>query len=162
MRLYLIRHGRAENAGPDGSDASRRLSPDGVARWVESVRGLRAQGVTLDLVLSSPLARAQQTAMLLAQHLPAPAPVVLPALGIPPEPMPELIARLGAEGESVAAVGHEPTMGHLASFLLFGAVSAAIPMPRGAVACLRFEGRAAAGFGTLEFLAPGRLLRREG
>jgi phosphohistidine phosphatase len=161
MRLYLIRHGRAEDDGPDGSDRSRRLTAEGAARFVETVNGMRDAGVVLDRIFTSPLVRARETAALLARHLPAPEPEILPGLGIPAEALGILLEDLGAGGEAVAAVGHEPTLGHLASFALFGRATDATPLRKGGVACLEFGGRPRAGGARLAFLTPARLLRRQ-
>lgn len=160
MRLYLIRHGRAEDEGPDGSDRSRRLTADGAVHFVETVNGLREAGVVLDRVFTSPLVRARETAALLARHLPAPEPGILPGLGIPAEAPGSLLEELGAGGDAVAAVGHEPTLVHLVSFALFGRATDATPLRKGGVACLEFEGRPCAGGARLAFLAPAGLLRR--
>ena len=65
--LYLIRHGVAEERGdawPD--DAKRPLTEDGIARMRKSARGLARLGVTFDVVLTSPLVRARQTADIVA------------------------------------------------------------------------------------------------
>src|SRR5438034_11639970 len=65
--IYLIRHGLAEERGdswPD--DAKRPLTDEGISRMRKSVRGLSRLGVTLDVVLTSPLVRARQTAEIVA------------------------------------------------------------------------------------------------
>src|SRR5438552_8421202 len=65
--LYLIRHGMAEERGdswPD--DAKRPLTEEGMARLRKSARGLERIGVTLDVILTSPLVRTRQTADIVA------------------------------------------------------------------------------------------------
>src|SRR5258706_7668086 len=73
--LYLVRHGVAEERGdawPD--DAKRPLTDEGISRMRKVTRGLAELGVSLDLILTSPLVRARQTAEILAAGLhPAPA-----------------------------------------------------------------------------------------
>src|SRR3979411_2836134 len=83
FELYLIRHGIAEERGdtwPD--DAKRPLTEEGMASMRKEARGLARLGVILDVVLSSPLVRAKQTAELLATGLdPRPAIVSVDSLG---------------------------------------------------------------------------------
>ncbi|MEM9493488.1 MAG: phosphoglycerate mutase family protein, partial [Myxococcota bacterium] len=66
MKLYLIRHSNAVDAGDGISDGHRFLSAEGRTRCREVGRVLREAGVTLDAVVTSPLVRAVQTAELLA------------------------------------------------------------------------------------------------
>ena len=68
--LYLIRHALAEersDAWPD--DAKRPLTGDGMARMRKAVRGLARIGLSVEVVLSSPLVRARQTAEIVASGL---------------------------------------------------------------------------------------------
>src|SRR5436853_7070712 len=65
--LYLIRHGIAEERGdrwPD--DAKRPLTEDGIDRLRKEARGLARLGISIDLVLTSPLVRTKQTAEIVA------------------------------------------------------------------------------------------------
>jgi phosphohistidine phosphatase len=65
--LYVIRHGIAEERGeawPD--DTKRPLTDRGVSRLRKAARALNRLGVRFDVVLTSPLVRAYQTADLVA------------------------------------------------------------------------------------------------
>src|SRR5438093_12133138 len=65
--LYLVRHGLAEERGelwPD--DSKRPLTEKGMSRMRKATRGLARLGVSLDVVLTSPLVRARQTAEIVA------------------------------------------------------------------------------------------------
>jgi phosphohistidine phosphatase len=68
VRLLLLRHGIAEDAGPETgwSDEARALTPEGVARMREAARGMVALGIRADAILSSPLLRCRQTAEIVA------------------------------------------------------------------------------------------------
>src|SRR5216683_640246 len=60
-RLYLIRHGLAEERGEAWPDDSRRpLSEEGMSRLRKEARGLVRLGVTFDVVLTSPLVCARR------------------------------------------------------------------------------------------------------
>ena len=67
FHLYLVRLAIAEERGaawPD--DAKRPLTADGAKRWRREAAGLAALDARPDLILTSPYARARQTADLLA------------------------------------------------------------------------------------------------
>src|SRR4030095_12070306 len=80
--LYLMRHGSAGergNAWPD--DGKRPLSENGMTRMRKSMRGLAEAGLTIDVVLTSPLVRTRQTAEIVAAGLqPRPAGLALDSL----------------------------------------------------------------------------------
>lgn len=160
MNLYLIRHAIAEDPGRR-SDAERALTEEGKSKMIEIARGLAALGVELDLVLTSPLRRARETAEIVAA-----------ALGpVPIEVLSELAsgagAAAGARGlasylrfESVAAVGHEPDLGELAALLLAGGpTSAAIRFRKGGVAALDLDTGARPLRAVLDWLATPKLIR---
>jgi phosphohistidine phosphatase len=52
MRLYLIRHGIAEPRRSGEPDAGRRLTEDGRARVVRSVKGVNRIGLRFDALLA--------------------------------------------------------------------------------------------------------------
>ena len=61
--LYLVRHAIAAERGEDWPDDDKRpLTARGVARFKESVDGMRRLGVEVDEIFTSPLVRAKQTA----------------------------------------------------------------------------------------------------
>src|SRR5207249_4598329 len=73
---------------PGGNDAARHLTPRGRAKMRAAAAGIRALGVHLDVLLTSPLPRAADTAQIVAsvfgrtpqpRTLPALAPGVAPA-----------------------------------------------------------------------------------
>jgi phosphohistidine phosphatase len=119
--LYLIRHGPAEERGdswPD--DAKRPLSDTGISRTRKAARGLAALGVTFDVVLTSPLARARQTAEIVAGAY-DPRPPIVAVDGLAPgASIATAIADLEKQARRtrIALVGHEPGIGELAARLL--------------------------------------------
>ena len=65
--LYLIRHGLAEERGPAWPDDTKRpLTEQGFSRLRRTGRALVRLGLTPDVVLTSPLVRARQTAEIVA------------------------------------------------------------------------------------------------
>ncbi|MBL8862060.1 MAG: histidine phosphatase family protein [Planctomycetes bacterium] len=115
MDLWIIRHAVAEQVAPGGDDARRALTSEGRDRFARGVRGLARIGARFDLILHSPLLRAQETADLLAPLCRGET-AVTPALAR--EPDEALLAELA--GDSVAIVGHEPWLSQALAWLVFG------------------------------------------
>ncbi len=119
--LYLIRHGLAEERGDAWPDDSKRpLTDEGISRMRKAARGLARLGVTVDVVLSSPLVRARQTAEIVAAGLdPRPALVNIDSLA-PDGSYAAIVADLEKHGRKtrIALVGHEPAVGELAARLI--------------------------------------------
>jgi phosphohistidine phosphatase len=99
--LYLLRHGDAEDG--DGDDAARRLTEKGKRQAEAAGRALAALDLRPDACLTSPRARAAETARLACAPL-----------GIKPEIAEELRGGrfdgpgLAAGRGDVLLVGHEP------------------------------------------------------
>jgi phosphohistidine phosphatase len=111
MRLLVFRHGIAEDHAADGTDASRVLTGQGVARTRAAARGLAAFADPPDVILSSPKTRALQTAREAGAAFGRDV-EVLAALadGPPAETLRALAARTE---ETVMIVGHEPMLSEL-------------------------------------------------
>ena len=67
MRLYLLRHGKAE--AHNVSDAQRRLTPAGVRRMERAARVMARLKLRPARIVSSPRVRARQTADIVAAAL---------------------------------------------------------------------------------------------
>jgi phosphohistidine phosphatase len=67
MKLYVMRHGPAEDDAPTGRDADRVLSPAGRERVRLVAQALEEGGEAPFAILSSPLARALETAEIVAE-----------------------------------------------------------------------------------------------
>ena len=121
MQLYVVRHAIAEEAAEGQDDASRRLTSDGERKLRRVVHGLRQQRVRFDRILTSPWARARQTAEAL-HPLCDDTPIETDALTR--SPTAELLAHIAevtsANKHGTAVVGHEPWLGELVSLLAFG------------------------------------------
>ncbi len=120
MRLYLIRHGKAERQSDDGLDESRRLTKRGKRQAVWLAERL-CRGTIPGRILSSPAARALETAELIAGRLGLEVGIEEQiGLGAGPSGVIDLISTL-APTDVVALVGHNPTMSVAASLMLYGA-----------------------------------------
>lgn len=163
MILYVMRHGIAEDIGPDRSDASRRLTDEGTTRVRRIACGLRTLACQPAAIVSSPLARARQTADLVAAELhPAAGVSILTELS--PGGAPAVVAReLGPwRANDMMIVGHQPDLSRLLAWCLTGdAEYPAIELRKGAVAALDFGlSFVSAGGAVLLWLIPPAALRR--
>jgi phosphohistidine phosphatase len=121
MILYVVRHALAEDAAT-GGDEARHLTEVGRQRTLKAAAGMRALGLEFDLILTSPLARAAETAEIIATtYASGLAPRVLTELatGIAPGDAIAALAPFG-RNDSVIIVGHEPQLSALVSILLTG------------------------------------------
>jgi len=137
-RLYVVRHATAEDVGEGGSDHDRRLTKKGRKAFTRLVRRLAEAGMDVDLVASSPLVRARETAEILAHELGCGRIEVVAALA-PGSDWRALVEwTVQQDAARVAWVGHAPCVGRLVA-LSIGDGSAAIRMQKGAVAAVRFD-----------------------
>lgn len=158
--IYLIRHGVAEERGtawPD--DAKRPLTEKGAARMRKSVRGLSRLGVAFDVVLTSPLVRAKQTADIAAAGVSPRPPIVTVDSMSPDGSFAAVIADLEkhAKKTRIALVGHEPAIGDLAARLIGS--RHAIEFKKGAVCRIDLKSLPTSGPGDLRWLLTPRIMR---
>lgn len=163
IRLYLVRHAIAEDALEDeAADALRALTARGRRRFRRSARAFAKLGEQVDLVCTSPLLRAAQTAELLAAALGQDEVRVLDELsrGAPVRPLLERLSRLGAD--SVALVGHRRLLKELAVAVtgVSLAEAAHVRFKRGAIARIDVRKLSADPSGAPRWwIAPGERLR---
>jgi phosphohistidine phosphatase len=159
--LYLVRHAIAFERGEDWpDDAKRPLTHKGAARMREVVDGLLELRVELDLVITSPLVRAKQTADLIVAGWPeAPALVVSPALtpGAAAAGVSEVLSQ-HTQAAGIALVGHEPGLGEIGAWL----IGARHPLvfKKGGVARIDVPAMPLGGSGALVWMATPKMLRQ--
>ncbi|MGV0024987.1 phosphohistidine phosphatase SixA [Phormidesmis priestleyi] len=122
FNLYLIRHGLAGQHGDYEDDRQRPLTDEGKRKTRQVAKRMHELEIQFDLILTSPLVRARQTAEILKEA----------GLGKPLEEA----AYLAPGGDvqtwldwlegwknadkSLALVGHEPTLSTWAELLIWG------------------------------------------
>jgi phosphohistidine phosphatase len=160
MLVYFVRHATAANkSGWSADDDLRPLTPVGAARFSAAATALAAAGsLTPQLIVSSPLVRATQTAELLCRVVPAATRTVIDArLGhsFSAADFAQIIANY-KDHESIAIIGHNPSF---AAVLAAVIGDANIDVRKGSVALVDIID-ASAPEGCLMWLAPPSLFGR--
>jgi phosphohistidine phosphatase len=162
MMLYLMRHGLAEEPTPKGDDAARKLTPKGADKIHKAAAGMRSAALAFNMILTSPITRAAETAEIVADELGGPKPKAVPELSTGTSPINalETLAKLPLP-ESVLVVGHEPTLSRLASLMLTGSSeSVGIKLKQGGVIALEFPDHVERGAARLRWMMTQRQIRQ--
>jgi len=160
MKLLLIRHAIAlDRETPGISDELRPLTEEGIALFRKSARSI-SRLVTADLLLTSPLVRARQTAEILAPLWPAAPMKESEALGNGSRSQFEEALLSVSDSRVVAAVGHEPYLSEWTAEWLGARPGAAFAFKKGGVACIDFENSVKAGAGRLIFFLAPKAMKR--
>jgi phosphohistidine phosphatase len=124
--VYLIRHGIAVDRAPSQPDETRALTAEGQKKTKKVAQQMQAVGVTFDLILTSPLVRAMQTAEILrdvglTQTLET-FPPLAPAGNIEHwvQWWQNWQAERSNDSGTIALVGHQPDLGNWAELLVWG------------------------------------------
>ena len=143
MLLYIVRHGDADNSQPDGMRTLTQKGREVTRRMGELLA--RAGFEAPEMVIASPLPRAQETANILREEFaPKASFETSDALlsGSTIERPLSLIASKKGLCQSLMLVGHDPLFSHLASMLVTGVDQPSIEMDKSAVVVIeltRFE-----------------------
>lgn len=154
MQVMFFRHGIAEPHGPDGSDAARRLTADGVRKTREAAAGLARFADVPEAILTSPLTRAMQTAEIVGHALDL-RPQIADVLAYgPAEAVIEMLEGLALN--TVMLVGHEPTFSECVERICTRGAEGFVQMKKAGCACVSYDpGRE----GRLLWLATPKMLR---
>jgi phosphohistidine phosphatase len=163
MKLLIVRHADAgdqeEFAKTGKPDHLRPLSRKGEDQMRAAAAGLAKLVKSVDLIVTSPYVRAVQTAD-----------IVRSAYGsvpqetsrtLEPEVAPEKFVewlRSHDDKDVICAVGHEPHLGILTTWLIAGIDDSRVDMKKGGACLLDFEKRAKKGAATLRWLMGPKVL----
>ena len=151
MKLYFLRHGKADWPTWDKPDDERPLTKAGRAEMCRIARFLCCQGVKPVRIVSSPLPRALQTAELAAKALKMDVeqdPLLKP--GFNSKKLLAIIGR-GKSGD-LMLVGHEPDFSEIISSLTGGEIA----LKKGGVARVDLDNQTTTS-GTLVWLIPPKI-----
>jgi len=134
MQLYVVEHGIAVESGEGIPDEWRPLTDKGRRRFQKAARAFGKLGRRLDLILTSPLVRAVQTAEILAGETEPGEVAVLAELDpkFDAEAVRHALASRAGKAEAVAIVGHEPQLSSVLA-ALSGVSQAEIDLENGTI-----------------------------
>jgi phosphohistidine phosphatase len=166
MNLYILRHANAGTPRKNPSlDAKRPLDKEGKQQCILIATCLNALNLHFDLIVSSPLKRALQTASLVGMEMGYEA-KIQQTVALAPEAtvtdFNKLVAELSSH-ENILVVGHNPNLQHFLASLISrastngssGPERASIRLRKGALARVDCSSRPA----TLNWLLDARMLR---
>jgi phosphohistidine phosphatase len=168
MDIVVVRHGialeRDEAAKLAMADAERPLTEKGRRRMKRSARGVAHLVPAAELVLSSPLVRAAETAKIVRRAYDGDVGYSEDGSLLPDAAPSDLAAALadGPTAPIVVVVGHEPHLGRFVGWALTGQAREFVELEKGGACLLRFEGAPGAGIGRLIWLLSPKQLRRVG
>ena len=137
MIVYFLRHASAGQSKSDpAKDEKRGLDEEGIEQCGYVGRALAALSVHLDVVISSPLKRATQTASLVGNEMGHEAKLVIDRALLPEAAFTAFRDLLNrhAKQEAIMVVGHNPSMSEFLGKLIGDGAEASIDFKKGAVA----------------------------
>jgi phosphohistidine phosphatase len=162
MELYCIRHGLAAERGTYTNDDKRPLTDEGIRKTKRVAQRLYELDLRFDLILTSPLVRARQTADILQmnglskqlEEIDFLAPGGSFTAGVN-----WLMQWRAAGGTQLAIVGHEPDLGEWAEQLVWGKAQQNLVVKKAGVIGIRLPNAGnLVGNSELFWLTPPRFL----
>jgi phosphohistidine phosphatase len=165
MQLYIVRHGIAiDREDPKcPPDPERYLTDEGDEKTKQVAKGVAALQAGVDLLLSSPYVRANQTAEIFAQALDYPRQKIRRTDLLLPGAEPSLLFRELAKEKQASSVflfGHAPQLDDIIATAL-GSKRHVTALKKAGVALIELK-RVSPPIGQLVWLATPKLLRRSG
>lgn len=144
MNFYLLRHGIAADRDSPGypNDDDWPLTPEGHRKMLQAARGMKALGLGFDLILSSPVLRARQTAEIVAGVFDT-----MNLLAFSPHLSPSgdgraLVRQINeqyADSKNILLTGHEPYLSGMVSKLASGEAGCSVEFKKGSLCLLQAE-----------------------
>jgi phosphohistidine phosphatase len=162
MKLLLIRHAIAEEredfARTGKDDRLRPLTDEGRKKMKQAARGLKEITPEIDLLATSPLTRAAQTGAIVDTVYGGLKEVEIEELSPEATPNDFLLWLRKQKAGCVAAVGHEPSLSLILSWLLTGTERRIFAFRKGGACLLELPDEVGAGTATLLWaLTPAQL-----
>jgi len=162
LDLILLRHGEAGNRVPAASkDYERSLTASGKSAVEEIAKSIESLKLGIDCLASSPLARALETARIVAKELGKTKELEVWDELKPESDIEELYSRLRRfkMESSVLLVGHEPYLGFLISDLISGSPRARVALKKAGMAKLVVSSLTPRATGELRWLLTPKQIR---
>jgi phosphohistidine phosphatase len=161
MYIYLLRHAIAVERGTiHYPNDDRPLSEKGMKRFLKGAHGIAALLDEVNIILTSPLKRAHETAKITAEQCGIPHKVVITEHLLPGCIYTTIIPLLRKykDIKHVMLVGHEPDLSRLASNLL-GSSRSVIEFKKGALCCIELPSLSPRAVGVLQWHLQPKQLR---
>ncbi|HYC27096.1 MAG TPA: phosphohistidine phosphatase SixA [Nitrososphaerales archaeon] len=167
MDLFILRHGEAGTRMSSGKDNERSLTEAGRMEMARISRAMATDEFNFDVVASSPLKRAKETAEIVNRGLKRKAKVEEWMELRPEGSREDLFRRLSKykPDSSVLFVGHEPYLTSLIGELIgrtSGGPGVRISLKKGGMAKVSVSGSSVKGGGELRWLLTPRQIRKLG
>ena len=161
-KLYLIRHGIAADRLDGQKDEERGLTEEGAGKTKQVAKKLRELEIGFDLILTSPLLRARQTAEIL-RSAGLSGKIEESGYLAPDGDISSWLLILerwcDGGGRSLALVGHQPDLGNWAEILVWGEARQGLVLKKaGIIGLLLPETGTAAGRCSMFWLSSPKLL----
>ncbi|MBV8245566.1 MAG: phosphohistidine phosphatase SixA [Candidatus Eremiobacteraeota bacterium] len=156
MKCYFLRHGIADREEWSGPDFERPLTAEGREKMAREAKAIEALDLELDLIVTSPLTRAKQTAQIVADRLNARDRLIVDervGLDFDATDVAKIV-REHTDAEAIMFVGHEPSFSATVSRLIGGG---RVDFKKGALACVEVPNRIGLA-GALLWLLPPKVL----
>jgi len=151
MIVYILRHAIAVQRGIAGyPNDDRPLTEDGRTKMAKGSKGIARVVDDIDVILTSPLIRAHDTATIAAEALGAENKLEVCKELLPGSSLKNLLSYLSKfKGlNSIMLVGHEPDLGYLASALI-GSDESVVEFKKGALCAIEVSSSSPRGKGKL-------------
>ena len=162
MDLFILRHGEAgKRIAPGHNDARRPLTVAGEEEITEISEALERIGIRFDIILTSPLKRAYQTADIVAKEFKAQKKMQKLQELSPEGNRSALYQKLSSfkEGTSILVVGHNPYLSEMVSEMITDEKYGRIDIKKGGIVRIRVTSATPKLKGELRWLITPRLLR---
>ncbi len=165
MRLYIVRHGIAVPHGAPGvAEDERPLTEEGIEKMKLAASGLKKLDVAPELILSSPLPRAEQTAKIVQKALGPKVSLRLTRALSPAGNRADVYKEMKAHEslEGLMLVGHQPSLGEIAGEIAWGSPDRYLELKKGGAVAIELERLSPIPGGTLLWLLTPSVLRQLG
>lgn len=161
LKLYVIRHGIAgKSLDNELQDEARSLTKKGRDKIKEIAKGMKELAVEFDLVITSPLLRAKESAEIINDYCGSDHPLIVSDLLRPGSSYEELIKFLNSlkDNENIAIIGHEPFLSGFSSYCLSKSKNPFLTIKKGGALILEMEGAIKPGQCKLSWLMDSKQL----
>ena len=160
MEIYVLRHGEAEERETNRADGDRKLTGKGKRDLKDVLKMAQKTQVVPDVILSSPLRRARETAAIAAEVLGCKQ--IFETRSLLPSASPELVWKeicTDYKVDGLLLAGHQPHLGSLIGLLLEAPLI--VDLKKGALVRIETHGKLGPPRGVLKWMIIPKLAKSE-